>query len=93
MPRRQLGPKGKPANYEALVQRLSQELHGGGETPMPYILEEQESVTGNVHVLVIWDDWTSLAQQQRSAVILDAYEATEGREAAMNISVAMGSTW
>ena len=44
------------------------------------------------HLLVIWDAWGILSQQERSHLVMEAYEAANGRTAALDVSVAMGLT-
>ena len=44
------------------------------------------------HLLVIWDAWRTLSQQERSLLIMDAYRDAMGSEAALTVSVAMGLT-
>src|SRR5205814_7263182 len=59
---------------------------------MPYILEEEVSATGLRNVTVIWDRWKGIREENRSDVILAAYEAAEGKEYADSVASAIGVT-
>src|SRR5205085_11400035 len=58
----------------------------------PLILEEKIPSTKSRHVRVIWDRWKELDDEQRSAVIVDAYTQAEGADAANEITIADGVT-
>ncbi len=78
-------------NVEALQQRLAEEFqHPADEYSAPFINIERPG--NRTHLLVVWDDWQNLNQQDRSSLILRAYEAAEGLESAREVSVAMGLT-
>ena len=75
----------------SLQERLTQEFrHPSQDYIPPFINIEYPGE--RVHLLVVWDDWRSLSQQERSLIIMDAYRAAEGAEAANLVSVAMGLT-
>ncbi len=44
------------------------------------------------HLLVIWDAWRNLSQQERSQLVMDAYTSAHGETAVLDVSVAMGLT-
>lgn len=48
--------------------------------------------TKSRHVRVIWDRWKELDDEQRAAVIEDAYGQAEGAQAAAEITLAEGLT-
>ena len=74
-----------------LQKRLADEFrHPADEYPAPFINIERPGAS--THLLVVWDDWRDLSQQERSYLILRAYEAAEGPDAAAEVSVAMGLT-
>ena len=74
-----------------MQERLTQEFeHPSQDYIPPFINIERPGE--RVHLLVVWDDWRSFSQQERSVVIMDAYRAAEGAEAASLVSVAMGLT-
>lgn len=45
-----------------------------------------------IHVTVIWDRWGDVAPEDRSRIILDAYERVRGPESILNPSAALGLT-
>jgi hypothetical protein len=55
-------------------------------------IEEQQFSTGKIRVTVIWDEWAGLRFEDRTAVILRAYELAEGREYRERIALASGLT-
>jgi hypothetical protein len=57
--------------------------------PRPTIVQEQDESGVVVHVYVIWDEWMNMTQEERSAVITDAYWEAFG-EAGLALTVAMG---
>lgn len=78
-------------DVDALQQRLAEEFqHPADEYSPPFINIERPG--NRTHLLVVWDDWQNLNQQDRSSLIMRAYEAAEGTEAANEVSVAMGLT-
>ncbi len=79
------------SNVDGLQQRLTEEfLHPADEYAPPFINIERPGAS--IHLLVVWDEWHDLSQQDRSYLILRAYEAAEGVDAAAEVSVAMGLT-
>ncbi len=81
----------QPKNADALQQRLTEEfLHPAGEYAAPFINIERPGAS--THLLVVWDELRDLSQQDRSYLILSAYEAARGADAATEVSVAMGLT-
>jgi hypothetical protein len=92
MPRIILKGPPRPPSYERLVKRLAQELTAPGKEVQPLILEQVIEATGSRHVHVIWDEWKGLSDEQRSAVILQAYAEVEGAKAAPEITLASGVT-
>ena len=74
-----------------LQERLTEEFkHPSQDYSPPFINIEHPGE--RVHLLVIWDDWRSLSQQERSVLNMDAYRTAEGEETASLVSVAMGLT-
>jgi hypothetical protein len=74
-----------------LVDRLAHELKNGRESGQPMI-EEEEFPTGKLRVTVIWDAWDRVPLEDRTAVILRAYETAEGRPYRDRIALASGLT-
>ena len=82
--------RARPSNAGALQKRLVDEF----KTPkdgQPIIVAEPP--TGAItRLFVIWDDWDSLSQQDRSEIVMAAYAEAKGEGDALKISVAMGIT-
>ena len=53
---------------------------------------EKESPSGSMRVTVIWDAWDRMPLEDRTAVILRAYELAEGRDYCAKIALASGLT-
>lgn len=84
-----------PPPQEQLVRALADEIERDSPDGLPYapvIIEEQVLQRSNYHVTVIWDAWTNLPGDVRSAIILDAYRIAKGPEASLAITVALGLT-
>jgi hypothetical protein len=92
MPRFIRSARAPSPKHESLVKRLVQEFDPGASGLQPLILEERIPATNSRHVHVIWHRWKELADEQRAAVIVDAYTQAEGPEAAAEITVADGVT-
>jgi hypothetical protein len=93
MPRRKIGVQSAlPAGKRRLVEALAAELRDTGRPFGQPMIYEQEYPTGKVRVLVVWDEWADDPLEDRSAVILKAYEAVEGPAAREKIALASGLT-
>ena len=74
-----------------LRQTLTQEFHH----PTPGYVQPLISITQpgqRTHILVVWDEWKTLSQQERSQIIMHAYEEEYGLAEVQTVSVAMGLT-
>src|SRR5579871_3795113 len=92
MPRFIITPNAPSPKHERFVRKLVQEFTASSAHLQPLILEEQVPSTKSRHVRVIWDAWKDLTDEQRAAVIVDAYKEGEGPEAAEQITIAEGVT-
>ena len=92
MPRYIIQPKPGRERHAKLVQELVKELRQPSGKNMPYILEEEVPATGVRNVTVIWDRWKGVSEEDRSDVILAAYETAEGKEYATSIAIPTGVT-
>jgi len=92
MPRKKRGveEQARPARAD-LAERLADELRSDRASGQP-LIDEQEFPSGKVRVTVIWDDWDRLPLEERTAVILRAYELAEGRGYGDRIALASGLT-
>ena len=76
-----------------LVDALTQEFtHPSTENVEPYFSIERTKFGAKSHIVVIWERWRELSHQERSSIILEAYEKWKGVGAALEVSVAMGLT-
>lgn len=88
-------PLAKPETNPIFVDAVAQELRlmrSEGSPDAPMIIEEQMRHSSRIHVTVIWDGWTAAAPEERSRIILDAYERVRGPEFILTLSVALGLT-
>lgn len=91
MPRKMIAPEPPaPANH-ALVDQLCDALKSRSESGQPLIYEE-EFGDGNLRITVVWDEWVEMSLDQRSAIILRAYELAEGKEYRDRIVLVSGLT-
>ena len=92
MPRKRMSPQTYSSTAAGgLAERLAAELKSSRDSGQP-VIYEQEFPTGKARVTVIWDAWANLPLEERTAVILRAYEVAEGREARARIALASGLT-
>ncbi len=84
-------PKLDPAYVDAVAQELRL-MRSDGSPDAPMIIEEQMRRSSRIHVTVIWDQWAAVAPEDRSRIILDAYERVRGPESILNLSAALGLT-
>src|SRR5437763_15158350 len=92
MPRFIVTPSPPSPRHDSFVKKLVQEFAAASTNLQPLILEERIRATGSRHVRVIWDRWKDIPDEQRAAIILDAYTEAEGPEAAEEITIADGMT-
>ena len=93
MPRKQRQfEESPPAVIGDLVAKLADELQNSREYGQP-VIDEERFPTGKIRVVVIWDVWDGLPFEDRTAVILQAYERAEGREKRDAIALASGLTF
>lgn len=84
-------PSLDPAYVDAIAQELRL-MRPDGSPDAPLIIEEQTRHSDRIHVTVIWDRWGSVAPEDRSRIILDAYERVRGASAILTLSAALGLT-
>lgn len=80
-----------PTAHPDLVQRLIHELRGSQVSGQPLIME-QSFPNGRLRVLVIWDAWERLPLEDRTEIILQAYQTAEGSAYRERIALASGLT-
>lgn len=90
MPVKPLHPRKPSASAQELKRLLTKEWRKPKKTGQPIILTEE---TGRAtHVFVVWDKWSALTQEERSEIIMEAYEDVVGLDKSFNVTVAMGLT-
>lgn len=80
---------------DASADRFRSTLAAEFHQPQPGYVQPLISVThpgGRTHLVVVWDEWKSLSQQERSEIILRAFADEYGQESTLDVSVAMGLT-
>jgi hypothetical protein len=76
-----------------LRESLIREWRQPSEDPTkPLIHIQSVDPSGLKRLYVVWEAWASLPQIERSAIIMDSYEAIHGVEDSLNVTVAMGLT-
>jgi len=92
MPRKKIDfeEKDRPVNG-ALLSRLVEELSSSRDLGQP-VIHEQTFPTGKIRVTVIWDQWDHVSFEDRTSLILRAYELAEGPDYRENIALASGLT-
>ncbi len=82
----------KPS-HPALTAELVAELRADRAGGQPRIEEQHFPTTSAIRVSVFWDRWATLPDEDRSEVILQAYEQVEGKEYRDRIALALGLTF
>ncbi|HEY3243641.1 MAG TPA: hypothetical protein VGM03_09840 [Phycisphaerae bacterium] len=92
MPLRRRRVLARNPRSEGLRARLVEEWRQPREdVPEPIIVEES-GPNKPTHLFVIWSDWGDFNQQERSEIIMDAYEEARGSDLVSLVTVAMGLT-
>jgi hypothetical protein len=79
------------ATKAGLAEKLAAELKSAKDFGQPLVYEQEYS-TKKVRVTVIWDEWADASLEERSAVIMKAYEIAEGAGGREKIALASGLT-
>ncbi len=85
-------PSDRLKPYKQYIEQLVQELKGEGTAHQPLIYERASGPMKTKHVIVFWDEWESVPQSVRGAIILRAYELAEPKVVS-EITLAMGVTY
>ena len=84
-----------PVLDASFVADIAQELRleqAEGAEDAPVIIEEESRYSGRTHVTVIWDRWSQVAPEERSRMILEAYEQVRGPGTFLTLTSALGLT-
>ena len=83
----------RPPRHDELREELVRHLRGGPGLPkVPKIYEEPILDSPNIAVTVIWSEWRPVTEEERIAIILQAYAQARGERASWAISSAVGLT-
>jgi hypothetical protein len=63
-----------PEKRAELERRLGDEIDGKTAAGGPLIFEIPLGRTGNIDVMVVWDDWEGVRSEDRSDIILEVYK-------------------
>lgn len=92
MPRKKIGaPSALSIPKGGLADTLAGELKSDRDFGQPMVYE-YEYATGKIRVTVIWDAWADSSLEDRSSIILQAYEKAEGSQYREKIALASGLT-
>jgi hypothetical protein len=88
--------RAREPKHPKLVEAIAGELDNTSGRPLPDqtpVIVEERPPRGALHVYVVWNDpaWVELERQERSEVIIDAYEQKQPDDA-YKITIAMGLT-
>lgn len=78
-------------SFKNLAEELAAELKSHRDSGQP-VVDEEVFPTGNIRVNVIWDKWEHLSLEDRTGVILRAYDLAEGTGYRNRIALATGLT-
>ena len=93
MPRIRRNPEQTQSRFPDLVTELVNELNNAREAGQPLIEEQVFPKTNAMRVTVIWDKWERISDEDRLAIILQAYEQIEGKAFRERIALAIGLTF
>lgn len=79
------------ATKAGLPEKLASELRSARDFGQPLVYEQVYS-TQRSRVTVIWDEWADASLEERSAIILKAFEMAEGAGGREKIALASGLT-
>ncbi len=76
---------------DELTEHLKRDV-AEGVAEQPLIVEEEIRGSSRFRVYVLWDRWTSVKDDERSQIILEAYQNAYGAEKMLNASLVLGVT-
>lgn len=85
----------KPTFDPSFVEAIAQELRleqAEGLPDSPLIIEEDAPYSERIHVTVIWDRWAQIGPEERSRIIVEAYEQVRGAGTFLTLTSALGLT-
>jgi len=94
MPYKKIVPV-EPFLDSSFVEDIARELReekSEGSPDAPLIIEEVVRNSRRIHVTVIWDRWAQVVPEERSRMILEAYEIVRGPGTFLTLTSALGLT-
>src|SRR5436305_374396 len=91
MPRKKLVLEELAPVDDALAAKLAGALKSNEESGQPLVYES-ELGSNRLRVAVIWDEWDRVPLDERTSIILRAYEEAEGAPYRARIALANGLT-
>jgi len=92
MPLKRMPPPSTGPAAEELARRLAEEWQQPKEAGQPIIVVRPGRRGGGTQIVVVWDDWGDLPQQDRSEIIMDVFEQIHSDEEILDVIMAMGLT-
>jgi hypothetical protein len=93
MPRKVISTADRPAPVDqSLCRQLVDELRSPHDVGQPLVIEHQFSSTDKKQIQVVWDRFDGIPEQDRSDLILSAFEQVEGKPNRDKILFASGFT-
>jgi hypothetical protein len=80
-----------PELVEALATELGKQSEQQENADDPIIYQEAQRNSNSLHVTVLWQRWAGVPNEQRGAIILDAYEKAK-KDTLDRIAFALGVT-
>jgi len=93
MPRRIISTPNHPSRLDlSLLDRLVEELRSPHDVGQPLVIEQRFPSIDKTQVQVVWDKFEGIPEQDRSELILSAFEQVEGKPSRDKILFASGFT-
>jgi hypothetical protein len=92
MPLRKLKPRPIHPMAETLLERLTKEMRHPSEQSVEPVIMVEEKPSRVVDLYVVWNEWAGFSMEERSEIIMDAYEAAYGLDHSRWVTMAIGVT-
>ena len=94
MPVKKMPPRRASPLAEDLRRKLVEEWTSPKEKGEPLILQDSSGPPSSrsTRIYVVWTEWGDLSLQERSEIIMDAYEQTHSTDETLSVTVALGLT-
>jgi hypothetical protein len=92
MPIKEIPQRSPSPPARDLTHRLVREWKRPKKKGEPMIVQQTNRASHSAQIYVVWNEWDDLSQEERSEIIMDAYEQTHSPQESLIITVAMGLT-